>query len=64
MPNPKPGSFVHIEITSTDPARTRKFCEEVFGWSFEEMPEMNYATFEPASSPGGGLQAHATGDDL
>ncbi len=55
MPNPKPGSFVHIEIASADPARTRKFCEDVFGWKFVDVPEMNYMTFEPASSPGGGI---------
>ena len=61
MPNPKPGSFVHIEIASTDPTRTRKFCEEVFGWTFEDMPEMNYATFEPATSPGGGLMSPMEG---
>jgi predicted enzyme related to lactoylglutathione lyase len=61
MPNPKPGSFVHIEIASTDPARTRKFCEEVFGWNFEDIPEMNYTTFEPASRPGGGIMSPMEG---
>jgi predicted enzyme related to lactoylglutathione lyase len=58
---PKPGSFVHIEIASTDPVRTRKFCEEVFGWSFEDMPEINYATYEAASGPGGGLMSPMEG---
>ena len=57
----KPGSFVHIEIASSDPARTRKFCEDVFGWSFEDVPEMNYVTFEPASSPGGGIMSPMEG---
>src|SRR3972149_3827434 len=47
----KPGSFVHIEIASTDPSRTRRFFEDVFGWRFEHMPEMDYSTFEAPSAP-------------
>lgn len=35
MPVDKPGSFVHIELASTDPERTKKFFEEVFEWDFE-----------------------------
>lgn len=48
---------MHIEIASTDPTRTRKFLEEVFEWKFQDMPEMQYATYEPASGPGGGLMS-------
>ena len=51
----KPGSFVHIEIASTDPERTRKFLEDVFEWDFEFRPEMEYHTYEAPSGPGGGL---------
>lgn len=51
----KPGSYVHIEIASTDPERTRKFLEDVFDWDFEFMPEMEYHTYEAPSGPGGGL---------
>jgi len=51
----KPGSFVHIEIASTDPERTRKFFEDVFDWEFNAIPEMNYTTYEAPSGPGGGL---------
>lgn len=57
----KPGSFVHIEIASTDPTRTRRFFEDVFGWRFEHMPEMEYSTFEPPSAPGGGLMSPQQG---
>ena len=38
----KPGSIVHAELHSADPAKTKQFYGEVFGWKFEEMPEMNY----------------------
>ncbi len=57
MANPKPGSFVHIEIASTDPERTKKFFEEVFEWDFESIPDMNYHTYEAPSPPHGGLMS-------
>lgn len=57
----RPGSFVHIEIASADPTRTRRFFEDVFGWRFEHMPEMEYSTFEPPSAPGGGLMSPQQG---
>ena len=57
MANPKPGSFVHIEIASTDPERTKKFFEDVFDWDFETIPEMNYHTYEAPSPPHGGLMS-------
>ncbi len=53
----KPGSYVHIEIASSDPERTKKFFEDVFEWDFESHPEMNYHTYVPASGPGGGLMS-------
>lgn len=55
MAQNKPGSFVHIEIASTDPERTRRFFEDVFEWDFESHPEMDYHTYEAPSGPGGGL---------
>lgn len=57
MAEPKPGSFVHIEIASTDPARTKKFFEDVFEWDFESIPEMNYHTYQAPSPPHGGLMS-------
>lgn len=57
----KPGSFVHIEIASTDPERTRKFLEDVFEWDFEFMPEMEYSTYVAPSGPGGGLMKPVEG---
>jgi len=33
---------VHFEIPSGDKERAGKFYGEVFGWSFVDMPEMNY----------------------
>ncbi len=57
MAEQKPGSFVHIEIASSDPERTKKFFEDVFEWDFESIPEMNYHTYMAPSPPHGGLMA-------
>lgn len=52
----KPGAIVHVEFHSPDPDRTKAFYSKVFGWKFEDIPAMNYATFRAPSGPGGGLQ--------
>jgi len=52
----KPNSFVHVEFHSNAPEKTKSFLESVFGWKFQEFPEMKYSTFDAPSSPGGGLQ--------
>lgn len=57
----KPGSFVHIEIASTDPGKTRTFLEDVFGWKFESIPEMSYATYQAPTPPHGGLMSPMEG---
>jgi predicted enzyme related to lactoylglutathione lyase len=54
----KPGGVVHVEMTSKDPAATRKFLEGVFGWKFKKQdmdPSMEYWTFEAGTGPAGGL---------
>lgn len=57
----KPGSFVHIEIASSDPQRTQKFFEDVFDWKFESVPEMEYATYMAPTAPHGGLMSPMEG---
>lgn len=58
MAEPKEGSIVHVEIHSSDPAQTKVFYNRVFGWEFEDIPEMNYMTFKAPNEPHGGLQKH------
>jgi len=52
---PKEGAIVHVEYLSNDPDRTKRFYRDVFGWKFQDMPEMNYSTWEGPTRPGGGL---------
>ncbi len=46
---------VHIEISAKDREASGKFYANLFGWKVEQMPEMNYATFETGEGVGGGL---------
>ncbi len=57
----KAGSVVHVELHSADPAKSKTFYGEVFGWKFEELPEMNYTLWRAAKDPAGGLQKAAEG---
>jgi predicted enzyme related to lactoylglutathione lyase len=66
MANEKPGAICHVELTSSDPAATKKFLEGVFGWKFKDtgmpMPDgSTYWTFEASNGPGGGLTKPMSG---
>ncbi|MDX1534344.1 MAG: VOC family protein [Thermoplasmata archaeon] len=52
---PQPGSIVHIELPVKDQERAKKFYGDLFGWKFQDVPEMNYTLFETANPPGGGM---------
>ncbi|HKZ98773.1 MAG TPA: VOC family protein [Thermoplasmata archaeon] len=60
----KPGAIVHVEFHSNDPDRTKAFYSRVFGWRFEDIPQMNYATFKAPTGPGGGLQKPGEGGPM
>jgi predicted enzyme related to lactoylglutathione lyase len=46
---------VHVEISAQDREAAAKFYGDLFGWKFEQFPDMNYATFDTGNSVGGGL---------
>ena len=48
--------LVHVEISAYDREAAGKFYSDLFGWHIEQMPEMNYATFDyGVEGVGGGL---------
>ncbi len=48
--------IVHFEFSSVDNDKMKSFYGNVFGWSFQEWPEMNYVTFTTGEgSIGGGF---------
>jgi predicted enzyme related to lactoylglutathione lyase len=47
--------IVHIEFSAADLSAAVEFYGNLFGWETQQMPEMNYATFDPGTPPGGGF---------
>ena len=55
MAQPKEGELVHVEFHSNDPAMTKQFYANVFGYKFQDIPEMNYTLWKAPGGPAGGL---------
>jgi uncharacterized protein len=51
MANP----FVHIELHTQDPEKAKKFYSELFDWTLEEYPDMNYTIVNVGEGTGGGI---------
>ena len=51
MANP----FVHIELHTQDPERAKKFYGELFDWTLEDFPDMNYTIINVGEGTGGGM---------
>jgi uncharacterized protein len=47
--------FGHIEIPTTDFKKAKKFFGNIFGWTFEDIPDMDYVTFRAGAQPNGGF---------
>ena len=45
--------IVHIEFSAQDCENAGKFYTKLFGWKIQQIPEMNYATFDTGSIGGG-----------
>lgn len=49
-------------MISKDLPKTKKFYSQVFGWKFQDMPEMNYSMVDREDMPGGGLREPGKGE--
>lgn len=47
--------IVHVEFVTEDHEAIGQFYHTLFGWQIQQLPEMNYATFDPGDGPGGGF---------
>jgi hypothetical protein len=47
--------FGHIEIPTTNFKKTKKFFGTVFGWTFQDLPDINYVLFRAGQQPNGGF---------
>ncbi len=48
-------STVHVEIPTTDFKKAKNFFGKVFGWTFQDYPEMQYVIFQAPAPPHGGF---------
>lgn len=51
----KQGDFCHFEFPIKDVERAKTFYGEVFGWTFTDVPEMNYTLFQTPGGMSGGF---------
>jgi len=47
--------FGHIGIPTTDFKKAKRFFGKVFGWTFQDLPEIKYVLFRAGSQPNGGF---------
>ena len=61
MANP----FVHVELSTTDPAKAKSFYGQLFDWKLEDMqmgPDMTYTLIDPSGGTGGGMMKQICAD--
>jgi predicted enzyme related to lactoylglutathione lyase len=47
--------FGHVGIPTTDFKKAKNFFGRVFGWTFTDMPEIDYVLFRAGAQPNGGF---------
>jgi len=47
--------FGHIEIPTTNFKKAKKFFGTVFGWTFHDLPDIDYVLFHAGAQPNGGF---------
>jgi uncharacterized protein len=47
--------FGHVEIPTTDFKKAKKFYGNLFGWTFQDLPDMKYLMFKTERHPNGGF---------
>jgi len=45
----------HIDIPTTNFKKAKNFFGKIFGWTFQDVPEMNYVLFRAGTEPNGGF---------
>jgi len=52
MPNP----FAHVELSTDDVKKAKKFYASVFAWKLNDLPALSYTMIDVSGGVGGGLQ--------
>ena len=58
MPNP----FVHVELQTKDPEKSKKFYAGLFDWKLEDVPDMDYTMINVGDGTGGGMMKNPVPD--
>src|SRR5213075_54339 len=53
-------AFVHIELSTDDLAKAKKFYKTLFDWKVTDMPDMSYAMINVGKGTGGGMMKKHT----
>lgn len=48
-------NIVHVDIPSSDPAKSAQFYSDLFGWGTTHLAEYDYWLYQPEVEPGGGF---------
>lgn len=48
-------NIVHVEIPAANVEGAGKFYQDLFGWSLQHLPEMNYTMWEDSTGGSGGF---------
>jgi len=51
MANP----FIHVELLTAEPEKSKKFYSGMFDWKMEEFPSMDYTIVNVGEGTGGGI---------
>ncbi len=52
MPNP----FAHVELSTDDVKKAKKFYQALFAWKLSDIPEFGYTMIDVGGGAGGGMQ--------
>ncbi len=47
--------FVHVELMTKNPVKSRQFYAQMFDWKLEEIPGMDYTVIKVGEGMGGGI---------
>jgi predicted enzyme related to lactoylglutathione lyase len=48
-------AFVHIELSTGDVAKAKKFYKSLFDWKLSDVPDMSYTLIDVGKGTGGGM---------
>ena len=54
--------FCHVELMTTDLAKSKTFYKSLFNWKIEDIPNMDYSMIQVGEGVGGGMMKVPSAD--